>query len=345
MITLRDIATQTGVSIAAVSLVLNGRDAGRVSPETAERIRRVADEAGYAPNLSARGLKTRQTRTIGLLSDGVASIPFAGQMLAGAQTAAWEEGYLLLLIDTAGNDDLGAPAVRSLLQRNVEGLIVAVQYHREVDLGLVPPSVPTVVLNGRSTDDSDDARGADWVVPDEAGGGSAATRHLVEAGHRRIALCNLSAPAFVIAERLRRAGYESALAEAGIPLDPSLVVEAAAPSAEAGRVAAEEVLRRPDRPTAVFCVSDRIAVGFYQAAARLGLEIPRDLSVVGFDNQADVADSILPGLTTVQLPHRDLGVWAAKQAVRRAQGNAGEAPVQELIACPLVERASVAAPC
>src|SRR3954447_2436491 len=123
--TLRQIAERLGVSVSTVSLVLNDRDGGRVSPETAQRIRRAADEMGYLPNLSARGLKTRQTRTLGLLSDGVASVPFAGQMLAGAQVAAWQEGYVLLLVDTAGDKQLEEPAVKSLLQRNIEGLILA----------------------------------------------------------------------------------------------------------------------------------------------------------------------------------------------------------------------------
>ncbi|MFE2846559.1 LacI family DNA-binding transcriptional regulator [Streptomyces scopuliridis] len=122
---MRDIATRCGVSISAVSLVLNDQHDGRVSVDTAERIRQATEELGYLPNLAARGLRTRQTRTLGLLSD-VASVPFSGQMLAGAQSTAWREGYVLLLVDMAGNPDMEGPAVRSLLQRSVEGLIVAV---------------------------------------------------------------------------------------------------------------------------------------------------------------------------------------------------------------------------
>ncbi|MFE2499095.1 LacI family DNA-binding transcriptional regulator [Streptomyces scopuliridis] len=123
---MRDIATRCGVSISAVSLVLNDQHDGRLSVDTAERIRQATEELGYLPNLAARGLRTRQTRTLGLLSDGVASVPFSGQMLAGAQSTAWREGYVLLLVDMAGNPDMEGPAVRSLLQRSVEGLIVAV---------------------------------------------------------------------------------------------------------------------------------------------------------------------------------------------------------------------------
>jgi LacI family transcriptional regulator len=340
VLTMKDIAAHVGVSVSTVSLVLNDRDAGRVRADIAERVRRAADEMGYVPNLLARGLKTRQTSTIGLVSDRVASIPFASQMLAGAQVASAEDGYLLLLIDTAGNQELESPAVKALLQRNIEGLIVAAEFHRDVDLPLVPESVPVVILDGRPSDV--DAR-VDWVVPDEVGGAFAATSYLIRAGHKRIAFCNVSNSVFV-ARALRQRGYETALGEAGVTLDPSLIVEADEPSASAGRVSALKLLQRPDRPTAVFCFSDQIAFGFYQAAHHLGLEIPRDVSIVGFDNRQFVADSLFPGLSTIQLPHREMGAWAAKQIIARSRGTTDPAPAHRLMPCPVVERASVAPP-
>jgi LacI family transcriptional regulator len=341
MVTLKDVAAHTGVSISAVSLVLNERDAGRINPDVAARIRQVASDLGYVPNLLARGLKTRHTHTIGLLSDGVASIPFAGQMLAGAQIAAWEEGFLLLLIDTAGRDELEGPAVKALLQRDVEGLILAAEFHRDVDLPLVPRGTPTVVLNGTPTRSD---RVADYVVPDETAGAYAATEHLIRAGHRRIAFCNVAGDKFVAAH-LRRSGYEAALATWDIPMDPTLVVHASAPSSSAAFEVARELLSRTDRPSAVFCFSDQIALGFYQIAHELGLQVPRDLSVVGFDNQQSVADALLPGLTTIQLPHNEMGKWAAKQAIARVRGDNKDAPpAHSLMPCPLIERQSVASP-
>ena len=344
MVTLRDIAEQVGVSVSAVSLVLNDRARGRIRADVATQIREVAAELGYVPNLLARGLKTRQSLTIGLVTDGAASIPFAGQMLAGAQLAAAEQEYLLMLIDTVGHPEVEGPATRALLQRNIEALIIAAEFHRDVELPLVPNSLPIVVLDGRP---KDRRAGADWVVPDEVGGAQAATERLLAAGHRRIAFCNIADPVFV-ARELRRTGYEKALAAYGVGVDPGLIVEAADPTAAAGRVPALELLRRPDRPTAVFCFSDRIAMGFYQVADQLGLEIPRDLSVVGFDNQQFVAESLLPSLTTVQLPHRAMGEWAAEQAIARSRGDTdpdlGTAPAHRLMPCPVVERTSVAPP-
>ncbi|MBU2663747.1 LacI family DNA-binding transcriptional regulator [Actinoplanes bogorensis] len=340
MITLKDIAREVGVSISSVSLVLNDRDSGRIKPEIADRIRRAAEEMGYASNLLARGLKTRQTHTLGLLSDQVATIPFAGEMLAGAQVAAWEEGFLLLLIDTAGDRNLERPATTALLQRHVEGLILASKFHREMELPPVSTPIPTVLLDGRPKDPT---LRVDWVVPDETGGAYAATRHLIDAGHRRIAFLTIETPVFV-ARELRLTGYQRALTEAGIPVDPQLIVVAAEPSTVAGREPAERLLSRPDRPTAVFCFSDQLAFSLYQAAHRLGLRIPEDVSVVGFDNQQFVADSLLPGLTTVQLPHSAMGAWAARQAIARLRGADDPAPKNCLMPCPLVERTSVTRP-
>ncbi|MFF0344776.1 LacI family DNA-binding transcriptional regulator [Kribbella sp. NPDC004875] len=340
MVTLRDIAEQAGVSVSSVSLVLNDRDRGRIRADVAERIRELAAELGYVPNLLARGLKTKQSLTIGLVSDGVASIPFATEMLAGAQLAAADDGFLLMLIDTVGHPEVEGPATRALLQRNIEALIVAAEFHRDVDVPLVPNSLPAVVLDGRP---KDPGSRADWVVPDEVGGARAATERLIAAGHRRVAFCNVADPMFV-ARVLRRTGYEKAMRAAGLAVDEALIVEAADPSAAAGRSAALKLLRRPDRPTAVFCFSDQIAMGFYQVAQQLGLEIPRDLSIVGFDNHQFVAESMLPGLTTVQLPHRAMGKWAAQQAIARSRGATDSAPTHRLMPCPVIERSSVAPP-
>ncbi|MBP2412001.1 LacI family transcriptional regulator [Arthrobacter stackebrandtii] len=341
LVTLKDIAIEVGVSISAVSLVLNGRGEGRVNAKVAARIQTVADDLGYVPNLLARGLKTKHSLTIGLLADGVASTSFAGSMVTGAQTAAAEFGYLLMLIDTVGMTGLETPAVKALLQRNIEGLIVAPDYHSHVKLPRVPRSMPIVVLDGRPAQGEADA---DWVVPDEVGGAATATRRLLQAGHRRIAMCNLDDERY-IASSLRRQGYEEAIRDAGLVPDPSLHVTCAELSAEAARAMALELLQRADRPTAVFCFSDRLAFGVYQAAAQIGLSIPEDLSIVGFDNHPFVAESLLPGLTTIQLPHYAMGDWAARCLIRRSQHSQESIqPVSYLAACPLVERGSVAPP-
>ncbi|UFU06358.1 LacI family DNA-binding transcriptional regulator [Ruania halotolerans] len=341
MLTLRDIADQVGVSPSAVSLVLNDRDSGRVNSAVAERIRAVAAELGYVPNMLARGLRTKQSQTLGLLADGLASSPFSGEMLSGAQEAAWAEGYLLMAIDVDHHAVMQPPAVRALMQRNIEALIIAADFHREVQMPFAPRSLPVVLLDAKPPADSDPDHPVDSVVPDEDGGAYAAVHHLIEVGHRRIGFLGVTDPRFVAADQ-RRAGYRRALQEAGLAPDPALERYAPGPSTLEGAAAAGELVDRPDRPTAVFCFSDSLAMACYQVANRLGLAVPHQLSVVGFDNQKAVADALDPGLTTIQLPHRPMGAWAAAAAIRRMSDSGPVDGVEYLMPCPLVERGSVA---
>jgi LacI family transcriptional regulator len=336
--TLKDVAAAAGVSVATVSLVLNGRDAGRVKASVGERVREAAAELGYAPNLLARSLRTRQTHTIGLISDAVASTPFAGRMLAGAQEAAWEAGSLLMLIDTGGHPEMETAAVRALVQRDVDALIYASMYHRVIDLPEVPEELPLVVLDGRP---SGERPAADWVVPDERAGAYAAVSHLIEQGHDRIGFCSVDEDIPAAHERL--AGYRNALEDHELPYDPALVVTAPGNDAPMAVDTAQELLARPDRPTALFCFSDRVAMGAFRAARHLGLSIPDDLSVVGFDDQQNIADALEPGLTTVALPHYDMGAWAARRSLARMNGDDDGAEQRHmLMPCPLVLRDSVA---
>ncbi|MGX5770349.1 LacI family DNA-binding transcriptional regulator [Microbacterium trichothecenolyticum] len=339
MITLKDLAAAVGVSPSAVSLVLNDRHHGRVNAKTAERIRHAADDMGYIPNQLARGLKTKRTHTIGVLTDQVASVPFAGRMLEGLQSVAWESGYLAMIIDTTNRTELLKQSSRSLLQRDIDALIIAAQYHRAVELPVVPPTIPVLVLDGFPAHDAV----ADGVVPDEHGGAYEATRHLAQAGHRRIAFCNIGGDVYV-ASGLRHAGYVAALRDHGVEPDPRLhtFLNDTATADAYGPMRA--LLDTPDRPTAVFCFSDQIAFAVYQAASDLGLRVPEDLSVVGFDDQRFIADALRPGLTTVRLPHHDMGAWAAKRIIDRIHGDVTGPPQIQRTRCPLVVRASVAPP-
>ncbi|RVX40109.1 LacI family transcriptional regulator [Nonomuraea polychroma] len=331
MATLKDVATRAGVSVSTVSLVMNGRDAGRVKPAIGERVRRAAAELGYAPNLLARSLRTRQTNSIGLLSDMVASTPFAGRMLKGAQEAAWEQGCLLLLIDTGGHAEMEQSAVQALVQRNVDALIYASMYHREIELPEIPEGLPLIVLDGRPVEGD-----FDWVVPDERGGARAAVEHLMAAGHTRIGFCTVDEDIPAAHQRLE--GFRDTLGE---HFEPSLVMRGAAGDVHTGQWTARELLSRPDRPTALFCYNDRVAMGAYRAARHLGLAVPDEVSIVGFDDQEYIADALEPGLTTVALPHYEMGAWAASRLLTRAEGDERE---HKLMPCPLVVRDSVTVP-
>lgn len=329
-----DVAAAAGVSVTTVSLVMNDVES-RISEETRRRVREAARAVGYAPSSVARGLRTQQTRTVGLISDQIATTPFAGRMLAGAQDAARENGHLVFLVDTGGDGDIERNAIRALTSQQVDAMIYACMWHRVVDAPAgLPPT--TVFLDCRPA-----AGGFRSVVPDDRVGGYTATRELITAGHRRIAYLDTDdAP---IASHLRHEGYLEALAEAGLAVDPALHVTGAT-TAQGGRSAAEALLDLPEdqRPTAIFCFNDRMAVGVYTAAHHRGLEIPRDLSIIGYDDQQLVAAEQDPPLTTIALPHYDMGRWAMEVALGvRAEG---DEDATHLMECPVVRRDSVGPP-
>lgn len=329
-----DVAAAAGVSVTTVSLVMNDVES-RISEETRRRVREAARAVGYAPSSVARGLRTQQTRTVGLISDQIATTPFAGRMLAGAQDAARENGHLVFLVDTGGDGDIERNAIRALTSQQVDAMIYACMWHRVVDAPAgLPPT--TVFLDCRPA-----AGGFRSVVPDDRVGGYTATRELIAAGHRRIAYLDTDdAP---IASHLRHEGYLEALAEAGLAVDPALHVTGAT-TAQGGRSAAEALLDLPEdqRPTAIFCFNDRMAVGVYTAAHHRGLEIPRDLSIIGYDDQQLVAAEQDPPLTTIALPHYDMGRWAMEVALGvRAEG---DEDATHLMECPVVRRDSVGPP-
>jgi LacI family transcriptional regulator len=172
------------------------------------------------------------------------------------------------------------------------------------------------------------------VVPDEVAGARDAVRELLGHGHRRIAF--VTNEEGIPATRLRLRGYRAALRGAGLRPDPGLVI-ATAPTTEGGHRVARALLDRADRPTALFCFRDLMAMGAYQAAAEMGLRVPDDVSIVGYDNMRHIADGLFPGLTTVALPHYEMGAWAARRLL-----DTTSAPEQRRFRGQLVRRGSVA---
>jgi LacI family transcriptional regulator len=343
---IKDVAAAAGVSTATVSHVLNRVEGKRISEETRQRVWRSAEELGYAPNGLARGLRTQRSQTIGFVSDEIATTPHAGRMILGAQEAAAAAGLVLLLVNTSGDAELERTSIEMLLQRQVDGVLYAAMYHRNVELPKALRSTPTVLLDAGCTDPA-----VPSVVPDEVQGGYAAVRELIDHGHRRIGVTVQTVD--LPARQGRLEGYRKALAEVGVPYDPSLVAaETAVPfntvggDVTTGYRTARRLLTADDRPTALFCFNDRMAAGAYRAAAELGLSIPGDLSVIGFDNQELVCEAVHPRLSTVQLPHYEMGARAVAQvlALTRTPGRPPGPDSQEKLLCPLVARASVASP-
>lgn len=329
--TIRDIARMAGVGVGTVSRVLN--DEPSVREETRRKVLAVIERTDFQPSFAARSLRTQSSHTLGLIADEVTTTPFAVQKIRGALDAAWSRGHILLTIDTAGDPDLLVEALDAVHGRRVEGLMYVAMHHQRVEIPVDRLRVPTVLI-----DCFDDRDPYASVLPDEERGGYEATTHLIDAGHRRIGIVTVDwLEGGVPAARLRLDGYRRALDERGIPFDPQLVSEGDG-NARRGFEAAHELLDVNDPPTALFCGTDRIAMGAYEAVKSRGLSIPGDVSIVGFDDQPNIASELFPSLTTMRLPHEEMGRWGVETLLSDAPSDAS----RTLLPCPLVVRESVA---
>ena len=333
---IKDVAAKAGVSMTTVSHVLNDVPGKRISDETREQVRAAASELGYQPNGLARNFRLQRSHTLALVSDEIATTPHAGRIILGAHEAASKRGWLLMLVNTGGDPECEAREIDALMQRRVDGFLYATMYHQDVTLPAALVDVPTVLLDAKTADPS-----VSWVVPDEVAGGRTATEHLLSHGHRRIGFLNNVDD--IPATRGRLEGFLGALADAGVEVRQDWI-RTASSDTQGGMDAGRAILESDDRPTALFCFTDRMAMGVYHLATELGLRIPEDLSIVGFDNQELIADGLRPGLTTVALPHYEMGAFAVDRLIDLIEQPKKGEPVQARLACPLVERASVSRP-
>jgi LacI family transcriptional regulator len=295
-ITLVDVATKAGVSRTTASFVLTGRRDMRISADAEERVLQAARELQYRPNLLARSLSTNLTQTIGLISDYVASEPFAGQMIRAGIVSAIRHDHLLFVAESEGGVDLEDRLVRSMLDRGVGGFIYASMYTRRVELPSALAGQRIVCLNCIATATTP------AVIPAERAAGRNVARALLRVGHRDAIYLVGETPGDVIAAGEREAGARSELSAYGVDF--------------AGRLdclwwpgeaydAVRGLLASGARPTAFLCLNDRIALGTYQACAEMGLRIPADVSVISFDD-SDLATWCRPGITSAALPHAEM---------------------------------------
>lgn len=330
--TMWQVAELAGVSQATVSLVLNNVGGSRVNEATRERVMDAVRQLGYRTNAFAKSLRSGESGLIGFISDEVASSPFAGRLLKGAQLLGWETGNVILSVDTFTEPDLEAAAIDMMLSYRVKGVVYASMYHRLVDVPAGLDSVPTVVVNAQ-----DRAGRVPSVFPDEEGGGYTATRHLIEAGHSRIAMINIQPPDSDLPAGIGRlAGYRRALEESGIPADPAMVRNGTG-IVEHGLALTLELLAEDEPPTAIFCGNDRTAWGAYRALESLGLRVPDDCSIMGFDNHEMVAPYLDPGLSTIELPYEQM----ARQALSILLSDGSDARKTTPVECSLIPRGSV----
>ena len=330
-----DVAREAGVSKTAVSFAFNRPD--RLAPETASRILEVADSLGYRPHPVARMLTQRRTGTIGVLTPQALSMifsnPYFGAFSEGVALAAEAEGYALHFISP-----LHGSLARAMDHATVDGVVVVglSADHPEVEQ-IRAAGVPLVMVDSSALPDQP------GVEVDDERGATAAAEHLLALGHRDLLVVGVEPPAparelepeGVMGRRLR--GYRTALAARGIALGPPSVVVAPA-SIEGGLVALRRVWADGRRPTGVLVMSDAIAIGVLGAARELGLRVPEDLSVVGFDD-IDVSQFVSPPLTTVHQPIRRKGESAVQLLLSAVQGR-DRHPEQVRLETRLVIRAS-----
>lgn len=329
--TMTDVARLAGVSQTTVSFVIN--DKPDIPEETKARVLAVIAELGYRPNEAARSIRTQRTNMIGLVADEIVTTPFAGQIIKGVQDAARKHGKIVLIVNTEGEPELEQNSLDLLLSRQVEGIIYATMYHHPVRPDPLIYETHAVLL-----DCFDPKNTLPSVVPDEVGGGYTAARLLIERGHKKIGFINCWDD--IPATSGRQEGFCQALEQAGLPFS-SQYLRREESNAKGGYRAAMDVFQQPDPPTAVFCFNDRMAMGVYDALRRLGQRIPEDVAVVGFDNQELIADNLYPGLTTVQLPHYEMGEWAVNTLVAANEMESLLHPIQHKMPCPAVLRDSI----
>ncbi|WEV63633.1 LacI family DNA-binding transcriptional regulator [Bifidobacterium sp. ESL0732] len=304
MMTMKDVAEKAGVSISTVSLVLNNRDAGRVKTQIAARVREIADELGYKPNPMARSLRTSKTGILGFVADEIYDIPYTAQTLQGAQDAASHYGYIILFVDTDGSASQTDQI--SVLQRyGMDGFLYSKPSSQVTEVPEDLVHSPLVLISTNTVDNR-----FPIVEPDEFAIGYDATKKLIGSGAKKIAYIGNAAP--TIAQATRLEGYRKALKEAKMPFDKNLVVNVSKNDDALGKVSS---LFDAVHPDGFFCYDDARAWYIYECAARRGLNVGKDLSVIGVGNDSNIADTFTPKLTSVAMPYYEMGYWAVCKLV------------------------------
>ncbi|MEV0170594.1 LacI family DNA-binding transcriptional regulator [Streptomyces sp. NPDC050803] len=326
--TIRDVAEQAGVSKSLVSLVLRGSD--QVRPEKREAVLRAVRELGYRPNAAARSLSERRTRTVGVLLNDLRN-PWFVDLLDGLNSLLHDNGLRMLLADARLNRRTGQDPAEPLLDLRVDGLVVVGTLPDAAALGAVAERIPVVVAGAREAVPPR----VDVVANDDERGARLVTEHLIGLGHRRIA----HIAGYGAVGELRRRSFEATMREHG--LADRAVVEAGDLTEEGGYRATVRLLGRAERPTAVFAVNDITSVGALSAAEELGLSVPRDLSVVGYDNTS-ISRLRHLWLTTVDGAGHDVGRRVARCLLDRFDRPGATGRVQ--LTAPVLEIRGTTAP-
>jgi len=329
---IHDVAARAGVSVTTVSHALNGTRF--VSEQARAKVEEAAHALGYVPSQVARGLKHNTTRTLGMLVPNNSN-PYFAEIIRGVEHHCYAAGYSLVLCNSNDDPERQAAHLRVLAERRVDGLVlVASGDDAQIARACADLRLPLVLV-----DREIDAIEADLIEADHAAGGELATAHLLALGHARVAC--IGGPAGLRPSDQREAGWRRALAGAGVaPREDEFVRGDFGP--QSGAAAMRRLLKSRRRPTAVFVCNDLMAIGALAAAHAEGLDVPHDLSVVGFDD-IELAAYTMPPLTTVAQPKEAIGTGAAELLLERLGAGRSE-PRRVILQPELRGRASCAAP-
>jgi len=331
--TMADVGRLAGVSATTVSFVINATPNQVIRADTRQRVFAAIAELGYRPNRAAQGLRTRRSATIGFITDEVAVESFVGQIITGAHDVAWHHGSVLLVVNTMRSKAVRRAALDNLIDRQVDSIIFATSGTRQITLPAVTDRAPTILVNCFTAHDS-----LPCVLPDEVAGGRTAVRILIEAGHTNIAYLTGEPGAWATRARLR--GFREELRHEGIDLGDQVVL-AGNYQIDSGYELTHKLLARPHRPTAILCGNDRMAMGALLALREQGVDVPGEMSLVGYDDHDALISRISPAITSVRLPFYEMGRWAAERLFAR---DAATLPPRTLMSCKPVLRDSVAPP-
>jgi LacI family transcriptional regulator len=310
--TITDVAAEAGVHPSTVSRVLNGHPSSSIRPETRQRVVLAADRLGYRPSVLARNLRLQRTLTLGMLVPDITN-PFFSSIIKGAEDAARERGYNLILCNSEDEPERVATYLRVLRQGQVDGMLIASSQMADATVaGLREDDFPFVLLN-RAVRGKDDLA----VVVDNHAAAAEVVAYLASLGHRRIG--HIAGPQNTTTGVERRNGYRATVRRLGLADEPGLIVAADAFSEQGGYRALGTMLAGGARPSAIFGANDLIAIGMLQRLRELGLDVPQDISVVGF-NDIPLAGLLQPALTTVRVPQLGMGIVAARLLIDRLQG-------------------------
>lgn len=339
-VTLRDVAEAVGVHISTASRALNPDTRSVVNEATARRVAEAAERLGYRPHPFARGLRTNRSHTIGMVVPDLMN-PLFPPIFRGAEAVLAEAGYSVLVANGDNDVDTEQAVTATLLERRVDGLILATARHDgSVLSGFLDAGIPIVLVN-RATEPAT----VPGVTTDDHDGIGQLVRHLAGLGHRRVA--HVSGPSTLLTGLKRREAFEVWVRREGLEEDPRLVVEAEGFQVEPGAAACRALFESGVEFTAIVAANDLIALGCFDVVREQGLAVPGDVSIAGY-NDMMFMDRIDPPLTTVALPNYEMGAMAARMLLddlQREPGDGPGAPVRAVSLAPsLVVRSSTAPP-